>query len=57
MLDTLAEIRERRDAVMELEKSLMELHQARVDPTGHCFGDSLGARWALAGIFTPHPAP
>ena len=27
VLDTLAEIRERRDAVMELEKSLMELHQ------------------------------
>ncbi|GAB4813326.1 hypothetical protein N2152v2_000372 [Parachlorella kessleri] len=31
VLDTLAEIRERRDAVMELEKSLMELHQIFLD--------------------------
>ncbi|KFM27425.1 Putative syntaxin-131 [Auxenochlorella protothecoides] len=31
VLDTLAEIRERRDAVMELEMSLMELHQIFLD--------------------------
>lgn len=31
VLDTLAEIRERRDAVMELERSLMELHQIFLD--------------------------
>lgn len=31
VLDTLAEIRERRDAVMELEKSLLELHQIFLD--------------------------
>ena len=31
MLDTLAEIRERRDAVAELERSLLELHQVFLD--------------------------
>lgn len=31
VLDTLAEIRERRDAVLELEASLMELHQIFLD--------------------------
>ncbi|KAK2076010.1 hypothetical protein QBZ16_001346 [Prototheca wickerhamii] len=31
VLDTLAEIRERHDAVMELERSLMELHQIFLD--------------------------
>mmetsp|Transcript_3804 Transcript_3804/g.7740 ORF Transcript_3804/g.7740 Transcript_3804/m.7740 type:complete len:353 (+) Transcript_3804:69-1127(+) len=31
VLDTLAEIRERRDAVLDLEKSLMELHQIFLD--------------------------
>lgn len=31
VMDTLAEIRERRDAVMELERSLMELHQIFLD--------------------------
>ncbi|KAI7836172.1 hypothetical protein COHA_009939 [Chlorella ohadii] len=31
VLDTLAEIRERRDAVLELERSLMELHQIFLD--------------------------
>ena len=31
VMDTLAEIRERRDAVMELEASLMELHQIFLD--------------------------
>lgn len=31
VLDTLAEIRERRDAVQELERSLMELHQVFLD--------------------------
>jgi syntaxin 1B/2/3 len=31
VMDTLAEIRERRDAVLDLEKSLMELHQIFLD--------------------------
>ncbi len=31
VMDTLAEIRERRDAVLELEKSLLELHQIFLD--------------------------
>lgn len=31
MLDTLAEINERHEAVKELEKSLMELHQVFLD--------------------------
>lgn len=31
MLDTLAEIQERHEAVKELEKSLMELHQIFLD--------------------------
>lgn len=31
VLDTLAEIRERRDAVVGLERSLMELHQIFLD--------------------------
>ena len=31
MLDTLAEVQERHEAVKELEKSLMELHQVFLD--------------------------
>lgn len=37
ILDTMQEIQERRDAVKEIEKSLIELHQASVPGHG-CIG-------------------